>query len=910
MSSWRTLALIVVGLVVAYFLYPSSEKPRNEKGIEPEEITLWYTGNSPDAVRTAAELFEQKTGGKYRVLVGNAAVKNSTEDASRFLLGVAGGAPPDLIYYDRFAVVEGAQRGAFTDLTPLIEADEKANPSATPWKQRFFDSMWREANFNGKQFAIPATCDTRSLLISDDDLERAGFKDATGKIRYPETWEDLCRKKAHGKAKVTGNTVAFAGKAEGIEVDDMVTLRPQGRKEVFRARIGKINADGSWELSPSTKDGEKEKTVPALFAGADIETKVFDKNSYAIKLTRFDGDGEFIEIGFSPLFGNSHLYMFGWENGATYMSKDGRTCELAQTQVAEALQFIVDTYDAMGGYERVTAFEGSFQTQAQDPFLLGKVAMRVDGDWFLNTIAAFKPDLRFSAIWAPIPKKRLDAGYEKISWVGGWAYAIPATAKKKEAAWELLKYLMSMEGLKAQAEVDAGIARGKGKPYLPPLNPHREYQEWSKKENVLQHQQVNQRLRNAYVVFDEMLGAMEKDPVTGEMVPRCKYRPVTPVGQKLWNAHMLAQQEACNHTYEVDRALHIGERNVQHALDRVLNPPSGSVLSWKIVFVLYGIVVAAGIAGAIWAEKRHRAKGLGKRDWLMGYLGISPWLIGFLVFSLGPILFSLLISFCNWDVLNEAKFTGLDNYQQLLGSYTDPKTGEVVANDPEFWKSLGNTAFMIISVPLGIALGLGIALLLNTAVKGMAFFRTIYYLPAIVPAVATFLIWIWVFNHQRGIVNMTLRSVGIAEPPKWLQSSDWSKPALIIMGLWGVGGGMLIWLAGLKNIPQQLYEAAEIDGAGPMRRFFHITLPMLSPYIFFNFVLGLIGVFQIFEAAYMMTNGGPSNSTLFYAYKLFNEAFRYLNMGTAAAMAWIMFVIVMGLTLLNLWAGKRWVHYE
>ncbi len=385
--------------------------------------------------------------------------------------------------------------------------------------------------------------------------------------------------------------------------------------------------------------------------------------------------------------------------------------------------------------------------------------------------------------------------------------------------------------MRAQAEVEAGLARATGKPYIPELSPDKKFQEETRQLYLVNNPQVTPRLLAAYDLFAAML-------------PQSKFRPVTPVAQELWNQHMLAQEEACSHAYDVPTALHIGQRTVQHALDRILTPPAGSKVNWNILFVLYAGVVAVGVAGAVWAERRHRRRGLGKRDWLSGYLGISPWLIGFLVFSLGPILFSLVISFCSWDVLNQARFTGLDNYRELLGWYTDPATGEVVWNDPEFWVSLENTAFMVISVPLGIVLGLAIAMLLNSAIRGMAFFRTIYYLPAIVPAVATFLIWIWVFNDQRGMLNMMLRALGVADPPRWLQSQTWSKPALILMGLWGVGGGMLIWLAGLKNIPEQLYEAAEIDGAGAVRRFFHITLPMLSPYIFFYAVLGLIGVFQ------------------------------------------------------------------
>ncbi|MHC4295470.1 MAG: carbohydrate ABC transporter permease, partial [Planctomycetota bacterium] len=260
----------------------------------------------------------------------------------------------------------------------------------------------------------------------------------------------------------------------------------------------------------------------------------------------------------------------------------------------------------------------------------------------------------------------------------------------------------------------------------------------------------------------------------------------------------------------------------------------------------------------------------------------------------------LIYSFCNYDILNPAEWVGLLNYKRLLA-------------DPLFWKSLLNTVYMMVGVPLGMAVGLAIAMLLNLNVRGMKTYRTIFYLPAIVPMVASAILWIWVLSPQNGLLNSLLRMIGISTPPLWLQSSSWllgSKSAIILMGLWAAGGGMIIWLAGLKGIPSHLYEAAEIDGAGPIGRFFHVTLPMLSPYIFFNMVMGVIMTMQIFTQAFIMTSGGPDDSTLFYAFYLFNNAFVYLKMGYASAMAWILLVIVCALTVVQLILSKRWVYYE
>jgi len=342
----------------------------------------------------------------------------------------------------------------------------------------------------------------------------------------------------------------------------------------------------------------------------------------------------------------------------------------------------------------------------------------------------------------------------------------------------------------------------------------------------------------------------------------------------------------------------------------VLHPPTGPVVPWHGVIGAYvAAILAIAIGLVVTQERRRRLFGGRRRSWFEGFLCASPWLTGFLVFGAGPIVFSMIISFCKYDILTPAQFIGAGNYVNLIGRHYDNVTKEMTANDPLFWKGLANTAFMIIGVPLGIVAGLALALLLDTQVRGLHVYRTIYYLPAIVPAVASFLLWLWIFSPSTGLLNQALRVIGVSDPPNWLQDPSWSKPALIIMGLWGVGGGMIIWLAGLKDIPESLYEAAAIDGANRLQRFLHVTLPLLSPYILFNMIMGLIHVFQIFESAFIMTDGGPADSTRFYAFKLFMEAFRYLNMGTASAMAWILFAVVLLITLFQLWLSKKWVHY-
>jgi multiple sugar transport system permease protein len=792
-------------------------------------------------------------------------------------------------------------------LTPYLEADAK-RPDGVH-RADFFAPAWNEASYKKGQYAIPNGCDIRALFFNDDMLVRGGFVNADGSVKPPRSWEDICAKRFHGTGSVTADRVVRLGKAMTLpgvgpfpitpgvlKAGDVVTLR-SGQK-LFRARIGTIDGDEAIHLD-FTRDLPADTTaVPAELVGAgDLEVKVFDGNSYAIAMTRYDTKGNIDVLGFSPLAGNSYLYMYGWQNGATFLSADEDCIELDQPEAKVALQFMVDCYDAIGGYDLARRFDDSQKGSPRSPFINGKTAMIINGNWYLTQIAAYTPDMRFTLVPAPIPRARLAAGAKPITWMGGDSYAIPATAKNKDGAWKLIRFLSSAKAQKIGFEVNNAQFQASGELYIPGLPVRPGLVPWVRGMYVAGNPAMNERLVKAFDVFTGLL-------------PESKFRPHTPVAQKLWEAQKSAGEDAIDHVGTVHAILTERSRWVQEALDRYTHPPSGPLVNWD--WLIAGYVGLLGIFGGLlaWAETRRRRAGLGRRDWKAGFACVSPWLVGFVVFGAGPILFSLIISFCHYDVLNPAWFVGLHNYAGLLGFHTDTLTGHVVANDPKFWRSIANTAFMLVALPLSIVLGMFLAMLLNYSFRGIAVFRTLFYLPSIMPAIASFLLWIWIFDPSRGVLNRGLMAVGVNDPPSWLSNPMWSKPALILMGLWGVGGGMLIWLAGLKAIPDSLYEAAEIDGAGAFRRFWNVTMPMLSPYIFFNTVMGVIGTLQVFESAYIMTDGGPNDSTLFYAYYLFNQAFRYLDMGAASAMAWILFAIVLGLTLVQLWLGRRWVHYD
>jgi len=291
-------------------------------------------------------------------------------------------------------------------------------------------------------------------------------------------------------------------------------------------------------------------------------------------------------------------------------------------------------------------------------------------------------------------------------------------------------------------------------------------------------------------------------------------------------------------------------------------------------------------------ERRHMRNGL---------LFASPYIVGFMIFILYPLGASLYYSFCQYNVIMPPAWVGLQNFHELF------------FQDPLFWKALYNTLyFAVFSVPLALAFSLSLALLLNQKLRGMAVYRTLFFLPSIVPIVASSVLWLWVLNPESGLINGMLRQFLGMEGPGWIADEHWAKPSLVIMSLWAVGGAMVIFLAGLADVPQTLYEVADIDGAGRWAKFRHVTLPMLTPTILFNLIMGLIGAFQYFTQVYVMTGGkgGPIDSTMFYALYLYRNSFYYLRMGYASAMAWLLFLVILAATLTLLATSKRWVHYH
>jgi multiple sugar transport system permease protein len=803
-----------------------------------ETIVFWGHPSLTDEIYTAIHRFEQRFP-KYKVVMSTPAAQDVTGDAQRLLCAISGGVPPDIVYFDRFAIGEWAARNALLDLTPRLEAQKHDDPYRIDLSQ-YYDWAVKEASYRPpgsnepfKIYGVPLTVDVRVLWINSNVFRSAGLVDEKGDPRPPKDWDEL--------------------------------------------------------------------------------------REYANKLTLYYTPGDkhsgIQRLGFGPNYGNSWLYLYAWQAGGEMMNPDRTKITMTSPPVVRALKFMTDVADDVGGIAQVNAFHDSAQGGILDPFLTGRCAMKVDCDPFIRWIADWKPDMDFMVCGAPLPKDRVAAGEKPIGWSGGFAWTIPVTSRHKEAAFRFIQFMSSWEATELIERGKREQRNAEGRIYAPAGIANRIFYERLVQQYVFDDPRMPATFKRAYATIKELL-------------PNTKIRPVTPVGQLLWAQQRRAMDAANNHVYaaaakaadrdENEYALAMMQPEVQRQLDELLAPPPPTEVRWGPYLWAYGGIVALSIA-MIWLAYHRRRVEYGYRAREVGaaLMFASPWMLGFLVLVGGPIVFSIVYSFCAYDVLSPARYVGFQNYKLLLA-------------DSDFYASLGRTAFMLLRIPLMMGVSLAIALLLNRAVRALGLYRAAFYLPAIMPLVAASLMWWWLFNPAEGGLNGVLRWIFDTAPahwmeqliswvrgspwrfpmPQWIYDERWSKPSLILMNVWQAGGGMIIWLAGLQSIPPQLYEAANIDGANAWQRFRTITLPMLSPYILFNAIIGLIGTMQIFQEAYIMTQGGPADSTMFYAYYLFRQAFQFFRMGYASALAWILFVVVLALTLLQLWLSKRWVHYE
>jgi multiple sugar transport system permease protein len=479
------IAIICVGALL-WYLYPSINHG-NKKNVT--ELTIWAPGYYLPQLALLGKYFE-KENPNYRVIIGQNASRNMDSDNQRFLCGVAGGVPPDIIMFGRNAIIEWAARGAFENLNTYLDADAtNKNISYPIHTNNIVQSALLEATYKNKIYGIPSTVDDRIFYYNKDLLIKEGLVDENGDAKPPRTWEEL--------------------------------------------------------------------------------------EEYALRLTKTNEYGNITQLGFAPMHGNSWLYLYGWENGARFLSKDGKKCTLNSPEVVEALEYMVRVYDELGGIKKVSMFQSTFQAAELDPFLTDKIAMFIDLGDFMQVIATYRPNMNFGTAPPPMPKKRLKQGAKPVTWLGGWCYSIPSTSKHKNDAWKLIRWLTSKKAIKMVIAENAENNASQGKSFIPILEFDNDLNEYIYQKYILNNPQLAEPFKKGY-------------RLTINMLKNAKFRPNTPVGQLLWSQQVTAFETAVYHKYPTAKeSLDEATRVVQKALDRFYNPPTGTIIKWKWLVVFY-----------------------------------------------------------------------------------------------------------------------------------------------------------------------------------------------------------------------------------------------------------------------------------------------------------------------------------
>ncbi|MEO6437021.1 MAG: extracellular solute-binding protein [Tepidisphaeraceae bacterium] len=571
--------------------------------------------------------------------------------------------------------------------------------------------------------------------------------------------------------------------------------------------------------------------------------------------------------GFLQLWADS-LRNVVWTFGGDYFGKNYRDVILDDPPAQEALDMIRRTR-----LDDQTVYNPSGDaSRGGQEFFTGNIGcIGPIGRWVVpryKSIDIFRWDV------VPVPFKTRQ---DQASMIYYTAWVMSAGTKHPDECFKLEKFLCGGEGAVMQSHL--GLA-------IPPLKSVAYSKDFLDPPGIPKHR--------AQIFLDAIAYArIQQIPREQEWGDILK--------NKIDNSIKLGQTSTLENAKEIERAW-LAE------LDSPLRKHEWKPMRWGLIATVTLTALAGVMAILWWRARREKLGAIDRASERAGFAFILPWLIGFIALTLGPMIVSLLLSFSKWSAMtpmSDALGVGSANYRQLF------------TNDGRFYQSLKVTIyFVVLAVPLSQLAALGVALLMNARVRGIAAFRTIFFVPSlIVASVVGSVLWLQMYNNDYGIVNFILRPIlGLfgAIPPDWFgrDAARWAIPAFVIMTLWGVGGAMILYLAGLKGIPTSLYEAATIDGAGQARKFWNVTLPMLSPLIFYNLVMGIIGSFQVFVQAMVMTQGGPDDLTLFYVLNLYRQAFEFHNMGYASALAWVLFLILLGLTVLIFRGSKNLVYYE
>ena len=604
-------------------------------------------------------------------------------------------------------------------------------------------------------------------------------------------------------------------------------------------------------------------------------------------LTKTDAKGRVTQYGFSPIgeidFAKLCYYSLGANEGD---DRESPTKLLYNDpRIVKSFQFVSDLGTKKHWLPTGLELSSDLQSTSVQLFTSGRAAMYMSGIW---DVPACRREIKGRFDWDVAMAPAYKDGTLKMP-TGGSGYCVMSSTKHPKEAWQLTAWMAGAPGMLELAKF--GTAQpairelARQEPWIPGPHTPEQYQ--------MPHNRIITDLAVPHVVFGP--NSIEWPDANGRAIQN--------------------QQRIFEGTEPAETTFRRDNQMAQDRLDYLLRTEVLPKFNWYIGACV-GLLILLGLAAFVYGpELGKKVTNRQKRENRAGYAFILPWIIGLLAFTAGPMILSFLMSFTDWDIIRPARFRGFANY------------GEAMMIDPNFWLSLKVTGlYTIVSVPLGIIVALSLALLLNAKVRGMPIFRTLFYLPSLASGVAASLIWRKIFMPHGGLLNLFIygpdghwNTFGLATLLKplatangevnWLGNESTALPALVIMSLWGAGGGMVIMLAGLQGIPQFFYEAATMDGAGPLQKFKAVTLPLLSPTLLFSMITGLIGSFQVFTQAFMMTQGGPNNATLFYMLHLYNNAFLNLRMGYASAMAWFLFFIILLLTLVQLRLSK-WVYYE
>lgn len=625
-----------------------------------------------------------------------------------------------------------------------------------------------------------------------------------------------------------------------------------------------------------------------------------DFRRIAIKLTRDrNGDGRLDQFGASLGFGWLDIEPIVWSFGGRFLSEDNSRAAVKDTpHVLEAARFM----QRLKFEDRCLAFFAEQQGQTKEvQILTGRIGMMSAGWFVAQALGNIKADMRWGV--CPMPHGPRGDRFTRVSY-DGISINAASTPDRKELAWQFVRYLVSEEGQRYIAESGRGIpvVLEYAKKYF--INPETEADEQLALDAMMDGSYgrltpITPRYLGLRRAIDATWARIEREDISLRWTPE---QMIAALDQRI--------------NEEIAKEVAIFGPEHEKPVPRSSTPYKYAAAVATLLAVCVFVWLSRRTGSPLYDLRLMAASRSRRTEALWGILFASPWMIGFAVFLAFPIVFSLVLSFSTWDPydhVSQRVFVGFDNYVRAM------------TKDPLVWIALRKTfTYAAITVPFMLGGALALALLLNREVRGIRFFRTMFYVPNVVGGVATALMWVYIFNPVYGplngflaIVNDTLDTTPLAfinlPEPNWLNDPSWAMPGMIIMMLWGLGGGaMIIFLAGLQGIPQHLYEAAELDGAGRLRQFWNVTLPMLSPTIFFNLIMGIIGSLQVFMQAYVLQGkeGGTEHQLLFFVLYLYKKAFLDYEFGYAAALAWILFAIIMAFTLLILRSSAVWVYYE